>query len=212
MILQPEPGKQFSRKSLFSQFNKSSLVIDKIRHTIRQSNACIAYIYFDYKSGEIQTGDHVVRTLLKQLLLPLDLVPRDLEGVYDECRSRLKDLDKAIFVRQLLSTAAAFSSVYIILDALDECTSGTLEEIIGLLRQFKDRGIKVLCTFRPFLNLRVGLDVSVHSIGAHDEDVRNYLSIRLNKAWPHNKCLRNKIIDRLAEGANGMLIPHPLIY
>ena len=136
------------------------------------------------------------------------MIPRDLENVYDECRSRLRSPDNTFFVRQLLSTAANFTSIYIILDALDECSGATLEDTISLIRQFKNSGIKVFCTFRPILNnLRHRLDIStIYSMSAHDEDVRNYLSIRLNKEWRHNKCFLEQIIDRLTEGAEGKLV------
>lgn len=154
-----------------------------------------------------------MRTLLQQMLYSLDSIPPELEGVYDDCCSHKKQApDTAYFTRQLLSTAANFLSVYIILDALDECTSGTFEDTINLIRQFKDSGIKVFCTFRPILiNLGNRLDIStIHSIGAHDEDIRNYLSIRLSKDWRHDKCFLEKIIDRLTEGAKGKLVPSSL--
>jgi hypothetical protein len=106
----------------------------------------------------------------------------------------------------LLSTAATYSSVYIMLDALDECTPGTLNKTIHLIRQFKESGVKVFCTFRPTIlnNLKEELDISkFHSIEAHDMDIRNYLTIRLNEEWRHNKCFLEQIIERLAEGAKG---------
>ena len=48
-------------------------MIDEIdRTTVHQPNACVAYIYFDYKNGEAQTGEYVIGILLKQLLYSLD--------------------------------------------------------------------------------------------------------------------------------------------
>ena len=91
------------------------------------------------------------------------------------------------------------------LDALDECGSESLDDIIALIRLFKNSGVKVFCTSRPYLmNLREQLDTSIIvPIDAHDEDVRNYLTIRLNKEWRHAQCFLKQIIDRLAEGAKG---------
>jgi len=90
-------------------------------------------------------------------------------------------------------------------DALDECSSATREDTITLLQLFKDSGIKVFCTFRPnLIDLRDRFDVpTIHSISAHDEDLKNYLSIRLNTEWRHALCLREPIIDRLVQGAKG---------
>jgi len=114
-----------------------------------QSNACVAYIYFDYKNGEAQTGDFVVRTILKQVLLPLDMIPPNLEAIYDDCCSRLKSPEKALFIRPLLSAAGKFSSVYIMLDALDECTSGTLKIRLILFISLKIQGLKFFALSAP---------------------------------------------------------------
>lgn len=170
---------------------------------IHRSNSCIAYIYFDYKSEEKQTGDYIVRTLLKQLLSPLDLVPPELGEVYDSCCSEFKDPEKVVLSSQLLSATAKFSNVFIMLDALDECSNQTLKEVIDLIRRFKDSGIKVFCTFRPFINIEDRLGVPIHLIDAHDDDVRNYLSIRLNNEWCYDKCFLERIINRLTEDAKG---------
>jgi hypothetical protein len=173
-----------------------------------QSNAYVAYVYFDYKNAEAQTEDFVVRTLLKQLLFSVDLIPRELENVYDERCSRLKSPDNEFLISQLLSTATKISNVFIMLDALDECSNETLEDMITLIHRFKHSGIKVLCTFRPILiNLRDRLAVSdIYDISAHEEDVRNYLSIRLNKEWLHNKIFIPRIIDRLAQDVEGKFV------
>ena len=176
------------------------------------------YIYFDYKNQEAETGDYVIRTLLKQLLLCSDLIPPDLEKIYDECRSRQKSPEGSFFTQQLLSTAASFASIHILLDALDECTSRTLEDAIALIHQLKDPDphIKWFCTFRPILiDLGERLNIpTIHSIDAHNEDLMNYLSIRLNKEWRHSKTLRERVIEPLVKNAHGksvsfcMLIRH----
>ena len=94
------------------------------------------------------------------------------------------------------------------LDALDECTSATLADLIILICKLKGHGIKVFCTFRPnLIDLGERLDIlTIQSIGAHDEDVRNYLSIRLNKEWRHAKSLQEKVMDPLVKGAHGKWI------
>ena len=101
--------------------------------------------------------------------------------------------------------AASLASVHILLDALDECTSRTLEDVIALIHQLKDPNVKWFCTFRPILNdLGERLNILIiHSIDAHDEDLRNYLSIRLNKEWRHAKILRERDIEPLVKDAHG---------
>lgn len=137
----------------------------------------------------------------------MDTIPRDIEDRYNDCRSRSTHPDESYFVRQLLSSVSAFSSVHIMLDALDECTDKTLDYMITLIRQFKDFGIKVFCTSRDIINLGDRLDVRPISIGAHDTDIRNYLSTRLNKEWQHDMRFLEEIIDGLTEYAKGKSVP-----
>jgi hypothetical protein len=165
---------------------------------------CIAYIYFDYKNMKEQTADNVIRVLLKQLLLPLDSIPCDLQSVYD--RRHLNILSKVFLVRQLLSTSAIFHSVYIVLDGLDECNSTTFCDMVNLVRLFKESGIKVFCTFGPTINLGDLLDVPTYSISAHEDDVRNYLSIRLTEGL-YDQSFQKQIIDRLVKRAEGKWVP-----
>ena len=66
--------------------------------TYGSHDASIAYIYFDYKNRAAQKGDYIVRTILKQLLLSLNVIPKDLEAVYDKCLSRLKTPQDSMFI------------------------------------------------------------------------------------------------------------------
>ena len=204
-------GKRFSCifTIISSLLNRSSLAIDDITHSVDRCNTCVAYVYFDYKNREEQTRENVVRILLKQLLLPSNLTPPDLESAYDEYCSHHKDPESAIFRQQLLSTSVSFSSVYVMLDALDECGSETLEDIIALIGLLRNSGVKVFCTSRTHLmNLNEQLDTSTILINAQDEDVRNYLNIRLNKEWRHDPRFREQIIIRLTTGAEGKSVAH----
>jgi hypothetical protein len=182
----------------------SSLAIDDITGSINDENARIAYVYFDYKNREEHTGENVIRTLLKQILLPSKLIPPDLKSAYDNFTAHHKYPDISIFTRQLLSISATLSSVYIILDALDECSSETLNDILSLVHQFKNYGVRVFCTSRPHItNLRDKLETPTILINANNEDIRNYLTIRVNKGWRHDKRFQGTIIDKLTQGAKG---------
>ena len=193
----------YNVKSFAINSNISSLAIDEIARICHQSNAAISYVYFDYKNREAQTGDYIIRTILKQLLVQLDVIPRDLEAVHDDCCSHFKTPEEVTFIRQLASVAASFASVYIVLDALDECADATLEDLINFIQQMKDSHIKFFCTFRPSV-IKDQLSSSIiHSIHAHDDDVRNYLSIRLGKEWRHNRQLLPPIINTVATAAEG---------
>jgi Ankyrin repeats (3 copies)/Ankyrin repeats (many copies) len=175
------------------------------------SNVCVAYIYFDYKITD-QTDDNIVRSLLKQLLVQSKVIPSDLESHYNDCCSLSKSPDGAIFSQSLFSSIANFSSVYILFDALDECSDKTFNEISALIRRLKDtKELHVFCTSRPHIDFKDALHThDVHLIQAHDDDVKNYLSIRVKREWRHNPRFQDQIIDKLAQATQGKFGPTKL--
>ena len=84
-------------------------------------------------------------------------------------------------------------------DALDECSSDTLNVALSLVRQLKDYGIKIFCTSRPFftdVRTRLGAPSEI-PVEPKDEDVREYLSMRLSKEWTYGDESKQIILDSL---------------
>lgn len=181
------------------------MAIDNIADGTKAKRSCVAYIYFDYKDPKAHTIENVVRSLLKQLLIPVTLVPQVLESAYDEFCSQSIIPDTSTFLQQLISTCTHYSSVFIFLDALDECSSDTLDSVINLIRQLSRSGVKTFATSRPHLrNLPVELEKPlILQIEAQDDDVKNYLSVRLIKEWRYSEQLKSRIIHAIIQGTRG---------
>src|SRR5438046_8589008 len=148
-------------------------MIDDLTTKMKEQNAAVAYVYFDYKDPEGQTLDKVIRSLLKQLLSSLNLVPRELEALYDESRARSTTPDASALQRHLISAIPAFASVFIMFDALDECSNHNFEEVAGLILQLEKGGAKICCTSRiNTWEVRLGLGLpAMVEIKAYDDDV-----------------------------------------
>lgn len=84
------------------------------------------------------------------------------------------------------------------LDALDECSEESLQNVIDLIRRITTSGVNVFCTSRTHLiNLEEQLgNPTMIRIEAHDDDVRKYLTSRLRKEKRFTR-FSAKIIDRL---------------
>jgi hypothetical protein len=172
---------------------------------LTQDDARIAYIYFDYKDSKAQTVENVFRSLLKQLLWPLALIPPEVESLYDQHFRQSKVTECSVFARLLQQVASNNpSSVSLLFDALDECDVGVRDEIISLIRQLKISGARVFCTSRQHLvTLPDQLDTAtVLKIRAHDEDVRNYLTCRMTE-WKFAESFKERIINRIVHGVDG---------
>src|SRR5204863_5776363 len=98
-----------------------SLVIDNLAESLEIHKMRVVHVYFDYKDPEGQTPDSIIRCLLKQLLIPSDLIPADLQTLYEDQRRRQHLPDIAILTRLWDSLSSKYSSVYAVFDALDEC-------------------------------------------------------------------------------------------
>src|SRR5947207_1937876 len=138
-----------------------SIAIDYLQQEAMGKQNTILYIYFDQKNK--QSGELVIRSLLKQLLLQLKTLPHDVEVAYAEAKSgntpSCTDL-LSLFV----SNVKSFKKVFVMLDALDECyRQREIDEIIEIMgRLSKVSSVKLFSTFRPHL--------------------REHLSVRLNFA------------------------------
>ena len=91
--------------------------------------------------------------------------------------------------RLLVSSCYRFSSVFIMLDGLDECTtSNNLKDVIGLIRWIRSLEIKLFCTSRIKATeiQKLNRAVTIKIVPTSD-DVDDYLSTRLSKDSENNE-------------------------
>jgi hypothetical protein len=184
-----------------------------IQHTEIQSDAGVAYFYFDFNDIEKQSSKKAVRSLLFQVaLLQHDHLHR-LEGLYQKCDNGQKQPAEDV-IRSLLRDATADAgNIYIVLDALDECADR--ESLLTLLNELitsKQASLHVLATSRREKDIEDQLsriaryNVNIQS-AVVDEDIRVYVRDRLDtdarlKKWP--AAVQEGITNVIMEKANGM--------
>jgi hypothetical protein len=162
----------------------------------------VAYIYFDYKDPKSYALENIIRSLLKQLLLKLLLLPQELESLYDECKREGKSADASTLKKHLLSACSHFKSAIVLFDALDECNN--FKETANIISELKKTGVKVFCTSRidtPQVREKLQ-NPTVVEIQADQEDVFNYISTRLDKEWDYDEG-KQEIVDALVNNAEG---------
>lgn len=136
----------------------------------------------------------------------MTLIPQGVEPAYDDFCSRSTVPSLSDFTKYFLSACKCYSSVFIILDALDECSQDTLDVVSSVICQLKECNIRVFATARPHLENSLQAQFNeppVLQVEAHDDDVRNYLSAKLNKGWRYAGNFKERIIDAVAGGAKG---------
>lgn len=140
--------------------------------------------------------------------LPLNLWPGQVIKEYDNDCTKHTPPDLFILVDIIAECCEKYSTVFVLLDGLDECNSSHLEDVFFLVRRLvKQPSLRVLCTSRPHLTSfkAEGFEkTAVLEISAHTTDIENYVSNRLKKEGKFSSGLGTKILDKLITEADGM--------
>ena len=201
-------GKAGSGKTVLS-----STVVQSLTLQVQNRNAAIAYFYFDFQSRDKQLFQGVLNSVILQIswqnIEALELL-KDLYNVHSRGLSRpnLKDLKLAL--RQMIERS---KSLYIIVDALDECLERQdLLQFLSELRSWNSANTHVFVTSRKEEDIKDVLNpLATHQIPLEEsviqEDIATYVKhhvqndYRLSK-WTEN--VRNDIENALLKGAKGM--------
>jgi hypothetical protein len=110
-------------------------VVDYLEQTINEQGIGVAFIYCNYKEKTNQTAVNLVASLLKQLVQAQSVIPSKLRWLYEQHIGRNTRPTLVECSELLHMELAAYSKVFIIVDALDECdeTSGARRDLITRL-------------------------------------------------------------------------------
>ena len=172
-------------------------------------NVAIIYIFFDFNSQETQTPRNVAASYLKQILSHLHVLPPEIQKLYDDCHRNPIPQKPAldILVSAFVSAASQFVSVYLLIDAFDECDSLCQDEMISLVIELSSiQNLHLLVTSRPSVGrLRaIVAPESTINISAESKDIDLYLSAKLRKEQFLTTKVKDEIAKNLATRVKGM--------
>jgi hypothetical protein len=172
----------------------------------------LACVYFNYKESASPTD--IIANVLKQLLQRTPILSDKVRDLYSSHNQRQTRPNLNELVHFLQDEAGRISSFFIILDALDECTGGENDAAKILLELKKIPNARLLITGRPnaenILRATQGEDFLTLIIRADDRDIRKFLnhqievSVFLSLNTKNDQELRDMIIDKIVDNANGM--------
>lgn len=171
-------------------------------------NIGLGFIYCDYKHQTAQTPVNLFGGLLKQFSQERPSICNGLRGLYEGKKE--PSLDE--IAQALRTSTGIFSKVFIIVDALDECSeikgSRTIMlEELGVLSNMAN----IMITSRPHVNVEEYFQsIQNLEIIASDHDVRRYVEQRISGAprlariVKSETGLKQRITDAVAESIKGM--------
>ena len=126
----------------------SSLVITHLQRTLDMSETLILYLYLSHKETREQSLTNLLGSLLKQLIQHKGQISKTIRDLYmDGKRKEVRPTAEKIY-SLFKQELAAFSKVYITVDALDESTEDTRKILIDHLLGISSGQTSLLWTAR----------------------------------------------------------------
>lgn len=160
------------------------------RNEAMKSDRGIAVMYIKYNDPE-QTLENLLGSLLRQLIENMDGVPQAVLDLYDHHRDRntLPSVDD--LCGSLLLVIDSFAEVFLIIDALDECSEELRWELLERLETLEPH-VHLLITSRYLDSINEELRLfSRLEVKAHRADIELFIDHQIKK----NRNLR-KIVER----------------
>ena len=192
----------------------ASITIEHLINTFRgQHNIGVAYIYCDYKAEHGQGPSALLATLLKQLVQQKSSIPDHVRELYGQLSNGTKPSCPSfrMMFESLLLTAASFSQIYIVVDALDELQQGSqvIQAFLSKLSELKAlKSVNLMLTSRviPCITELIQSDV-ILEVRAKKEDVIRYIDAYMKllpKFVSKNADLQQSIKDSIVDAVDGM--------
>jgi hypothetical protein len=177
----------------------------------------LAIFFFDFNDGDKQDPLKMVKSLLSQFLDRCPRIPEALQAVYAACEDGRRQASEEQVLHALKHTLELLPAPFVVLDALDECSSRF--ELFAILEQIKSwdgTSLRVLMTSRKEMDIQEGLeelvpDHSATRLESHlvDKDIRTYVHERLStdksfSRWQKDLVIQEEIEMTLGRKACGM--------
>jgi archaellum biogenesis ATPase FlaH len=199
----------------------SAILQDVLQLFANDHGKAVVYFYFDFNDTQKQSRELMIRSLISQLSQQFVKMPSSLDMLFSSCKNgqRQPSLDGLLdVVRNLIRE---FQHVYIILDALDECTDrAELLATLQIIADWKDDALHLLVTSRKEQDIESSLENIVDTQNTIcllselvDKDIFKYIRQRLSvdkklNKWQKDPEIRYEIEIPLMKGAHGMYACH----
>lgn len=162
----------------------TSVVVENLTtHFRNEKSIGVAYLYCDLQRKNEQQADHLLASLLQQLVQGLPSLPNCVKSLYGYHKDKGTYPSLSEISRTLQSVAAKYLRVFIVVDALDECQESNQCRSIFLSQlsylQANTRS-NIFATSRPIPDsIKILEGVAMMKTSGTDEDVKSYIDAYL---------------------------------
>ncbi|KAI9766598.1 MAG: hypothetical protein M1840_006409 [Geoglossum simile] len=190
-----------------------AITINYLLQTVQSNNIGVAYLYCNYKAQADQNTTNLLAAILKQLVQARPSMTEPVARLYDYHASRRTRPSLEEIFSALQSILTNHLSVYLLIDALDECSDkeGTRSELLNKLYALQsktDLHLMVTSRFIPEIanEFKPALTLEVRASKA---DVKRFVEgqmYRLPNCVQRDEALQVIVQEKLVEAVDGMFL------
>ena len=179
-------------------------------------NNAVAILYLSYRDQVEQSAKNLIGSLVRQVAHRKRTLSKGVIGLYHNHTLKGSRPTTNELSNLLHSEIAHLSEVFILVDAMDECSVNdhTREELLTTLQRLLGMpNVRLMITSRPVASIEAHLQGMAYlEIRAADEDIRKYIENRIPKERrliPYvrgDDAFRVAIIDTIIAKAQGMYV------
>ncbi|KAI6779138.1 uncharacterized protein J7T54_007593 [Emericellopsis cladophorae] len=206
------PGIAGGGKTVFSSVVVSSLKAGQEAQA-EASRAAVLCLFCEYERQKEQTLRTLAAAMLRQLADQCELLPDELGDLFEKhgtgASSHLRFEDVSLALTRLLKE---FPRVYLIVDALDECSDQTRRELLAhLAEQQRKTGLRILATARPTVEFEKEFSIKCQELEIRADvlDVKSVLDTLIDKSTSfvrEDEGLRRRVTDNIVFAVDGMFL------
>ena len=191
----------------------AAIAIDSLLKSIQDNSVGVAYIYCNYKDQREQDVTSILAAILKQLVQGRPSLAEPLTQLHKQHAHKGTRPSADEISTALRSVISDLSTVYIVIDALDECRNddGTRRWLLARIRDLQSKAdIRFLATSRFLPDIIDEFkDSGRLEVQASDEDVRRFVAGQVHRL---PNCIQRKhelqmlVLDKIAESVDGMCV------
>ena len=189
----------------------AAIAVDHLLKSIQDDSGSIwvVYMYCNYKAQEQQDVSSLLAAILKQLVQAQPSTPEPIERLYETHAKQGTTPSLHEIVGALRDVLSVCSTVYIVIDALDECLSSTRDQLLDTLRDLQaTQDVRLMATSRFIPDIVDTFHESLKlEVLASEEDVRRYVAgqiYRLPACIKRDPALQDTVQEKIAEAVDGM--------
>jgi hypothetical protein len=191
----------------------AAIAIDHLG-TLVEADVGLAYVFCNYKSQVDQNLYGLLSALLKQLVQSRADIAVPVTSLYHHHSKRKSRPSLDEIFTALLTVCSNHARVYVVMDALDECTDqdGTRSQLIEKLRELQMRtNVRLLSTSRfiPEITEKFRLDPMLLEVRASEEDVKRFVAgqiPRLPRCIRRDDELTRAVQSKIVKAIDGMYV------